>query len=595
MSATLRLPSTAPFPADRIELLNRALSDSDALQRSWLSGFLAGIETVTVPALPANGVSPSVPPRVSAPLLIAYATDSGNSEALAFEARKLAVSRGFAPRVADMADIAVADAAAAANLLVIASTWGEGDPPERAVDFYNALFADDAPSFGGVSFSVLALGDRAYVNFCETGRRIDERLAALGGHRAAARVDCDLDYEGAAAEWLDGALEALKPESEEGAENGTVVHLAFPPSEPAASAWSKSSPFEAEITELVNLNGSRSEKATWHAELSLEGAGLVYEPGDAIGIVPENDPAEVDAVLAAARMQGDDELRAALARCFEITRLTPPVVEAYAALCGDATLREVAAGPALADFMAERHLADLLAEFPADLGPEQLLSFLRPLPPRLYSVASSLKATPGEAHLLVGEVRYELRDRTRRGVASSLVGLRRKMGDRLRIYHKPNRHFRLPADADAPIVMIGPGTGVAPFRAFVQEREATGARGRSWLFFGDRRYTHDFLYQLEWQDALKSGALTHLDLAFSRDQPERVYVQHRMWERRAELDAWLREGACLYVCGDEKRMAKDVHAMLARILMDRRELDAEAAEAELAELRRAGRYLRDVY
>ncbi len=593
MSATLRLPSTAPFPADRIELLNRALSDSDALQRSWLSGFLAGIETATDAARPANEAAPSAPPRASVPLLIAYATDSGNSEALAFDAKKLAARRGFAPRVADMADIDVSDAAAAGNLLVIASTWGEGDPPERAVDFYNALFADDAPSFEGVSFSVLALGDRAYVNFCETGRRIDERLAALGGHRAATRVDCDLDYEAAAGEWLDGALEALKPEVEE--VNGTVVHLAFPPSEPAASAWSKSSPFEAEITELVNLNGSRSEKATWHAELSLEGSGLVYEPGDAIGIVPENDPAEIDAVLAAARIEGDADLRAALAHRFEITRLTPPVVQAYAALCGDETLREIAAGPGLADFMAERHLADVLAEFPTDLGPEELLSLLRPLPPRLYSVASSLKATPGEAHLLVGEVRYELRDRTRRGVASSLVGLRRKVGDRLRIYPKPNRHFRLPADGDTPIVMIGPGTGVAPFRAFVQEREATGAGGRSWLFFGDRHYTHDFLYQLEWQEALKSGALTRLDVAFSRDQPEKVYVQQRMWERRAELDAWLREGACLYVCGDEKRMAKDVHATLARILMDRRGLDEETAEAELAALRRAGRYLRDVY
>lgn len=593
MQATLRVPSTAPFAAEQIELLNRALSESDASQRSWLSGFLAGVEAATGGARPANETAPAAASRSAAPLLIAYATDSGNSEALAFDAKKVAARQGFAPRVADMADITVADAAAAGNLLVIASTWGEGDPPERAIDFYDALMAEDAPSFDGVSFSVLALGDRAYVNFCETGRRIDERLEALGGARGAALVECDLDYEAAAKDWLDGALEALRPEAEE--EDGTVVHLAFPPSAVEPTAWSKSNPFEAEIGELVNLNGSRSEKATWHVELSLEGSGLAYEPGDAIGIVPENDPSEVDAVLTAARIEGDDELHAALSERFEITRLTPPVVQSYAALNGNETLREIAAGPALTDFMADRHLADLLAEFPADLDAERLLSLLRPLPPRLYSVASSLKAAPGEAHILVGAVQYEMRDRTRHGVASSLVGDRRRVGDRLRVYHKPNRHFRLPAEGETPIVMIGPGTGIAPFRGFVQEREAIGAKGRSWLFFGDRHYTHDFLYQLEWQDALKSGALTHLDVAFSRDQPEKVYVQHRMWERRVELDAWLRDGAYLYVCGDEKRMAKDVHAMLARILMDRRDIDAEAAEAELSALRRSGRYLRDVY
>lgn len=593
MQATLRVPPTAPFAAEQIELLNRALSESDASQRSWLSGFLAGVEAATGAARPANETAPAAAPRSAVPLLIAYATDSGNSEALAFDAKKVAARQGFAPRVADMADITVADAAAAGNLLVIASTWGEGDPPERAIDFYAALMAEDAPTFAGVTFSVLALGDRAYVNFCETGRRIDERLEALGGRRGAARVECDLDYEAAAKEWLDGALEALKPEAEE--EDGTVVRLAFPPSGPEPAAWSKSNPFEAEIGELVNLNGSRSEKSTWHVELSLEGSGLAYEPGDAIGIVPENDPAEVEAVLTAARIERDDDLHAALSERYEITRLTPPVVQSYAALTGHDSLREIAASPGLPDFMADRHLADLLAEFPADLDADRLLSLLRPLPPRLYSVASSLKAAPGEAHLLVGQVQYQMRDRTRRGVASSLVGDGRRVGDRLRIYHKPNRHFRLPADGDAPIVMIGPGTGVAPFRAFVQEREATGAKGRSWLFFGDRQYTHDFLYQLEWQDALKSGALTHLDVAFSRDQPEKVYVQHRLWERRVELDAWLRDGAYLYVCGDEKRMAKDVHAMLARILTDRRDIDAEAAEAELSALRRSGRYLRDVY
>ncbi len=451
---------------------------------------------------------------------------------------------------------------------MIASTWGEGDPPQRAIDFHAALMADDAPRFDGVRYAVLALGDRAYARFCETGRLFDERLAALGATRVAERIDCDLDYEAPAAAWIDGTLGTMQAELGE-PEAGAVIHVDFarPPAEVAA--WSRRRPFEAEITERVRLSGSRSSSDTWHVELSLEGAGLAYEPGDSLGFVPGNDPEQVDAVLAAAGLTGNAALRARLMDQFDVVTLTGP----------------------------EAHpdgwqVIDLLEAERQQLTEAQLLARLRPLAPRYYSIASSRKAVGDEAHLLIAAVRYATQGRARRGVASVDVAERRKAGDRMGVFLKPNTHFRLPDDPERPIIMIGPGTGVAPFRAFMQERDAIGARGRNWLVFGHRNYTHDFLYQLEWQDLLKRGVLSRLDVAFSRDQPEKRYVQHALWEARRELFAWVQEGAAIYVCGDANAMAKDVHATLQRILGEQSGNDGVAA---LDALRREGRYLRDVY
>lgn len=589
MTSLPRLPRSAPFEAGEIDALNSVLSATSAEQRSWLSGFLAGLDAARTPAN--ERAAPA--PKASAPLLVLYASESGNAEGLAYDLRKRATRQGFAARVVDMAEVTPAEAAAASNLLVIASTWGEGDPPDRAAPFYRALMAEDAPRFDGARFAVLALGDSAYANFCETGRRIDERLAFLGGERVAERIDCDLDFEEASAAWTEGALTAVREAA--GPAESTVVHVAFAAEPAEAATWSRTAPFEAEITELVNLSGSRSTKETWHVELSLAGSGIRHEPGDSLGIVPRNDPALVDTVMEVAGVADDAGIRADLTERFEITTLTPPVVERYAALTGDPDLTRTIEAGELRAFVEGRHLIDLLASHPHRLTGEQLTGLLRPLPARLYSIASSEKEAPDEAHLLVGMVRYEAHGRPRKGVTSGFVAERRRPGDRLAVYLKPNRHFRLPTDPTTPIVMIGPGTGVAPFRAFVQERGVIGATGPSWLFFGDRTYTHDFLYQLEWQELLKEGALTRLDVAFSRDQPEKVYVQHRLWEQRADLWAWLEDGAHLYVCGDEKQMAKDVHAMLAGIVADRGSRDAEAAEAYLADLKRQGRYQRDVY
>jgi sulfite reductase (NADPH) flavoprotein alpha-component len=588
------LPESAPFAPEHIEALNAIIARTNAEQRQWLSGFLAGYHAATAGAQPA---ALATPPRAKIPLTILYATESGNAESVGADLKKTAARQGFAAKLVDMADADPAKIAGASSLLVVASTWGEGDPPERAAEFYRALMAEDAPRFDGVHFAVLALGDSSYVNFCEVGRRIDARLKVLGGERIAPRVDCDLDYEARAAAWSKDALDELtrraEPDGGPAVEGADIIHVDF--AAPPAGVYSKTNPFRAEITESINLNSSRSTKQTIHLELSLEGSGLTFEPGDALGIVPQNEAEMVEAVLRAAGLDGDAALRTRLASELDITTLSRQVIESYAALNPNPRLRELLAGDAWRSYLEGRQIIDLLEDFPAQLSGEQLADLLRKLPPRLYSVASALEANPDEAHLLVGVLRYQSHGRARRGVASGFVAERLGVGDRLQVYVKPNRNFRLPEDPDRPIVMIGPGTGVAPYRAFLQHRQAAGAAARNWLFFGDRSFTHDFLYQLEWQEWLKDGLLTRLDVAFSRDQPEKIYVQHRMWERRAELFAWLEDGAHLYVCGDEKAMAKDVHAMLAAIVADRSGRAAEAAEAYLADLKKQRRYQRDVY
>jgi sulfite reductase (NADPH) flavoprotein alpha-component len=331
-------------------------------------------------------------------------------------------------------------------------------------------------------------------------------------------------------------------------------------------------------------------------ELGIEGSGLVHAPGDALGIVPVNDPALVDEILAVAGLSGDATAREALSAAQDITTLTRPQVEAYAKLTDSAALKALAADAnALKDWLPGRQVIDLLEAAPTKLDAATLTSLLRPLPGRLYSIASSRAAVEDEIHLLISAVRYETHGRQRRGVASVDIAERRKKGGPLKVYLKPNPHFRLPADPDRPVIMIGPGTGVAPFRAFMQEREATGAQGRNWLFFGNRHFTHDFLYQLEWQDWKQSGLLTRIDTAFSRDQREKIYVQNRIWEQRHALYSWIEDGAAIYVCGDANAMARDVNHALIRVIADQGDLDEAEAAARLDTLRREGRYLRDVY
>jgi sulfite reductase (NADPH) flavoprotein alpha-component len=413
----------------------------------------------------------------------------------------------------------------------------------------------------------------------------------------ADRIDLDLDFAKQAASWTEKTLEVIAPADAQA--SATVVHVDF--KGPSAAdeleepLYTADNPAEAEIAALVNLSGTGSTRETWHVELATEAPGFAYQPGAAIGILPENDPALAAELLGAVGLGTDGALALRLAKTHDITTLSRVTVDAYAKLTERKDVAALLEGDAFAKFAADRQLVDLFETYPEKLTGVQLTKLLRPLPGRLYSVASSLKAHQGEAHLLVGAVRWSSHGKSRKGVASTFFADLRKQGDLVKIYVKPNRHFAVPDDSNRAMIMIGAGTGVAPYRGFIEERAETGAKGKSWLFFGERNFTHDFLYQLEWQDWLQSGALSRIDVAFSRDQPEKIYVQHRLWERRADLLKWLDEGAHIYVCGDEKGMGKDVDATLVKILAETAKGDEDAGRAKLKELTKAGRYQRDVY
>jgi sulfite reductase (NADPH) flavoprotein alpha-component len=582
-SGLATIPKTAPFAEDEIDLLNRVVGPANALQRAWLAGFLAGVESVSGQAQ----VEPAAPARPAEPINIVYASESGNCEKLANDLAKAARKNGLKPTLIDMADLELAQLGAAKRLVFIAATWGEGDPPARAVRAYGELMGEGAPRLDGVEFGVLALGDTAYVEFCAIGKKIDERLAALGGKRVVDRVDCDLDFAEPSSKWLGDALKVLTPPD---AGRGRVIEVDF--GKPVAAP--NTDIIEAEISEHVNLNSSRSNKETFHLALTFDGAMPAYEPGDSLDLYAENDPAYVDELLKLAGLTGDDKLRIELIKSRDVTTLSLKSVETYAAQTGHQYVKALIDEGHAKEWIVGRQLIDLIAMFPITLTADHLRAVTRSLAPRAYSIASSRREVGDEAHLLISAVRYETHGRARKGVASSYTAERLKRGSRVRVKLKPNKHFALPAQ-DKDIVMVGPGTGVAPFRAFVQERRAVKAEGRNWLFFGDRQFTHDFLYQLDWQEALKDGSLTRMDLAFSRDTPEKIYVQDKMWEKRHDLIEWLDSGAHFYVCGDAKNMAKDVRATLVRSYADVKALSLEAAEQAVAALERDKRYLQDTY
>ena len=579
----LTIPKAAPFTEEDIEALNRVVGTASPVQRAWLAGFLAGLDQVH-PSVQ----QPAGPPQAAEPLTIVYATESGNSERLANDAAKAARKQGLKPLLVDMADLELATLAKAKRLIVIAATWGEGEPPARAARAYAELMGEGAPKLDGVEFSVLALGDSAYADFCTIGQKIDARLEALGAKRVADRVDCDLDFEKPAAHWIEQTLKTLAPPE---AARGTVIAVDFGARQQTAA---DTGPIEAEVSEWINLNSSRSDEETIHLELAFDGAAPAYKPGDSLDLYAENDPAYVEQLLKSANLASDDGLRAEFLKSRDVTTLSLKAVETYAATTGHQYVKSLLDSGEAKGWIAGRQLIDLVEHFPISLSAEQLRGLTRPLAPRAYSIASSRREVGEEAHLLVSAVRYESFGRARKGVASNFVAERLKKGARVRAKLKPNKHFALPSP-ERDIIMVGPGTGVAPYRAFVQERRATGAKGRNWLFFGDRHFTHDFLYQLEWQDALKEGSLARMDVAFSRDTPQKIYVQDRLWERRRDLIEWLENGAYFYVCGDAKGMAKDVRSTLARAYADVKGVSPEIAQQALAKLESERRYLQDVY
>jgi sulfite reductase (NADPH) flavoprotein alpha-component len=459
------IPKTAPFGEEEIDLLNRVVGRASPTQRAWLAGFLAGVDASAAPSPPA-GLTAAVEP-----LTIVFASESGNCEHLAGDIAKLARKKGLKPAIIDMADLEAAELAKTKRLVVIAATWGEGEPPARAARAYRALMSEGAPRLDGVEFAVLALGDTAYAEFCAVGKALDERLAALGGKRAADRLDCDLDFAAPAADWIDRVVGTFAPKD---AISGTVIEVDFA----RTAAAAKIDIVEAEIIEHVNLNSSRSEKETIHLALAFDGGAPAYEPGDSLELYPQNDPAEVDELLRAASLGTDQGLREELIKSRDIATLSLKNLDAYASITEHQSVKALLASGEAREWIAGRQLFDLLTTFPVAITPEQIRTLTRPLAPRAYSIASSRREVADEAHLLVSAVRYQSRGRARKGVASNHVAERLKRGNRVRVKLRPNRHFALPAP-DRDIIMVGPGTGVAPFRAFVQERRATAARGRN--------------------------------------------------------------------------------------------------------------------
>lgn len=595
-----------PEHARQFEELLETLSSEEVL---WVSGYLAGF---TRQLRQPVAVQPAVA-SATHPLTILYGSQTGHAAELAKHMAKLAQQNGLAARAVDMAVFRPPELKQVRHLAVLVSTYGDGKPPDLAANFYEFLHSRKAPKLEGVKFAVLGLGDSTYVNFCQTGKDFDTRLEALGAERIHERAVCDLDYRAEAGAWIETVLGKFTKEMKCTAESSPGLRISAGDASSVLTTQAGSElidfqhPFPAPILDSIVLNGRGSDKETRHIELSLEGSGLVYEPGDSLGVVAENDPAVVDELIQALRLKpeepvpdgaGDVPLAMALARHYEITTVTPRFVERYAEVADAAQLRTLVR-PDRTDLFAYlhgRHIIDVVEEFPSGgFDGKTFVGMLRKLQPRLYSLASSPAAYPGEAHLAVAVVRYQSHGRTHKGVASSYLTERSSNADTVLVYRERNENFRLPANSAAPIIMVGTGTGIAPFRAFLQEREAAGGTGRSWLFFGDRRFRTDFLYQIEWQRLLKDGALSRMDVAFSRDQENKIYVQHRMLERAKEFYSWLEDGAVLYVCGDANHMAPDVHEVLLAIVAQEGRMSREQAEEYVQHLQQEKRYQRDVY
>ncbi len=596
----------SPFSQEQAELLNQLLPTLTDQQKIWLTGYLsaqatlAGSEVVA----PAPSAAASVQP-VSKDVTVLYGSQTGNSEGLAKKTAQHLEDKGFQVTLSSMSDFKPNNLKKINNLLVIVSTHGEGDPPDNALSFHEYVHSRRAPKLDHLSFSVLSLGDSSYEFFCQTGKEFDERFEELGGTRLFDRVDCDLDYDEPFSEWLQGVASSLS----EG-EAVSIPQESAGVNNQAVSEYSRTNPFYAEVLENINLNGRGSNKETRHLELSLEGSGLVYEPGDSLGIYPTNNPALVDELIQTCGWNAEESvtvhkngdtlpLKEALTSHFEITVLTKPLLQKIAALTKSESLHallEEGNEEKLKEYIAGRDLVDAARDFgPFEGTAAEFTSILRKIPARLYSIASSLKANDEEVHLTIGAVRYDAHGRERQGVCSILCAERLQPGDTLPVYIQHNQNFKLPQDPDTPIIMVGPGTGIAPFRSFMQEREEMGANGKSWLFFGDQHFVTDFLYQTEWQKWLKDGVLTKMDVAFSRDTEEKVYVQHQMKKQSKELFEWLEQGAYVYICGDEKHMAHDVHNTLLSIIQEEGAMSKEKAESYLANLQQQKRYQRDVY
>jgi len=578
MASSIQIPDTAPFTPE---------------QRLWLSEFLGHILSQ------ASTASTSAGPAV--PVTVLFGSQTGTAEGLAKKLVKTLKKGNFEPNIQDMGSYDKEQLSKEKNLLVITSTYGDGEPPDTALELHTWLMSVAAPRLEGVNFSVLSLGDSSYPDFCQCGTDFDLRLEALGANRIFPRVDVDVDVDQPYADWSKGVIAVLAPSSSATTSNKAVAD------EIEEAGYSKKNPFPSVVLNNFNLNGPGS-KQTHHIEISLQGSELSYEVGDALGVYPENPESVVDEIIAALPFKAGDvptstgeevSLREALIRHYDIGTINKALIQKWQKRSGSPYLRSLVAADDKKEwekFCWGRDLIDLALDYPADFSDgEDFVSVLKKLQPRLYSIASSPKAHPGEVHLCVGIVRYDSHGRERGGICSTYLSDRLNANSKPGVFVHHNTAFRLPADGNVPVIMVGPGTGIAPFRAFLEERKATGAKGKNWLFFGNPYAKTDFLYSDELEAFQKDGMLSRMDLAWSRDQKEKIYVQNLMLKQGSEMWRWLQEGAAFYVCGDASRMAKDVDAALLSIAKEHGKLSEEAAAAYIAQLKKDKRYLRDVY
>ena len=612
--------TNSPFTEGQATQINELLQTLTPEQKVWLSGYLVANQQLTSGTSDTQGSQigavskdtetmlqqnePTIQPEKRAITLL-YGSETGNAQGLAeiFEERLSNIGHNVTLKAMD--EFKPKNLKNVEDLFIITSTQGEGDPPDNAAELHEFIHGRKAPKLEGVRFSVLALGDQTYEFFCQTGKDFDKKLEELGAERLYERVDCDVDYEEDAEKWMANVINTIDS-APEGTQSEQVV------SESIKSAkekkYSKANPYQAEVLENINLNGRGSNKETRHIEFLLDNFGEEYEVGDCLVVLPQNDPALVELLMSTLGWDPGDQiqisedgdtisLEEALTSYFEITKLTRPLLQNAAAYFDNEALEDkVQDSEWIQNYIEGRDFIDLLNDFPPEeLEPEDLYQILRKLPPREYSISSSYQSLPDEVHITVGAVRYNTHGRDRSGVCSVQFAERIQPGDTVPIYLKRNPNFKFPKDGDTPVIMIGPGTGIAPFRAHMQEREEYGYKGNTWLFFGDQHFTTDFLYQTEWQEWLKDGFLEKMNVAFSRDTDQKVYVQHRITEHSKEFNEWLEKGASIYICGDEKNMAKDVHQAIRNVLVKEQNLTEEDAESYLKQMKKDKRYQRDVY
>ncbi|MEZ9565446.1 assimilatory sulfite reductase (NADPH) flavoprotein subunit [Vibrio artabrorum] len=596
----------APLNDQQLGHLQQTVSELSSQQLAWVSGYLWGVSQAQPvgAAAPIAQAAAAVAAKPAGKLSIIFASQTGNAKGVAESLEAEAKALGIAVELFDASDYKGKNLAKETHVIFVASTNGEGEAPDNAIELHEFLQSKKAPKLSNLQYGVIGLGDSSYEFFCQTAKDFDNFLAKLGAKSFIDRLDCDVDYEASATEWRAKALEQVKETLSTGAE-ADIVQLPVGQAAAGHSQYTKQNPYTATLLTSQKITGRDSGKDVRHIEIDLAGSGITYQPGDALGVWFENSSELANQILSKVGLSGIESvdvdgqnlsLHSALISHFEITSSNPQLVAKFAELSGSKKLTKLLEDKdKLREYASNTQIVDVLAEKKTKLSADELISLLRKLTPRLYSIASSQAEVDEEVHLTVGLVEYQKGEESRLGGASSFLAQRLEEGGEVKVFVENNNNFKLPQDDNTPIIMIGPGTGIAPFRSFVQERENNDAQGKSWLFFGDRTFTQDFLYQVEWQKFLKSGALTKLDVAFSRDQKEKVYVQDRLIEQADQVWQWLQEGAYLYVCGDATRMAKDVHEALVTIAEEHGNQSREQAEQYINDLRKAKRYQRDVY